>query len=804
MYLRKLLFILLLFPLGVFAQDNTAFLQNLINTGGTLTTGSYNITSLSMTHSFNFNGSTLHALSTSGAMLNCTTPGVTVQNVGLNGGNGTYNPSGLSGVAISAANVTLISVNVSNVSAYGIVGGATSNEVINSCSVFNTGNVGISLITNTTAVTGIVVTNCSINRAPQGVGVVQSCLMVRNNAGPGASMTGSIITNNVLTQVSNPTSINGECFEIRNNVNALVDNNSYAGGSIGFSMVGCTNTRSPNGCYSGQSLEAIEMVNDNNSSAGTGTCSISSGVVGVLVDGNTPMSNDTITKSQMTSLTSFPILVNPSGPPSQTIAQAQSTIVSLFINNVTATSVTNAVRLHYAGNITANNNVFSGNNTTCAWFFDTALGNVTDNNSTYSGFNTWGCSFASTPTTINNILTNNASPTGPFLSLSAGANVVLGSNIHFNPVVVTPPNISYVTPQVYTQGVPITPLTPTNSGGAATSWSVSPALPSGLVLNTSTGVVSGTPSAITATAGYVITATNSAGSSPFTLTLTVNAVKPNITYVPVSQTYTQFTTIPTWVPTNSGGATSNFTITPTLPTGLAFNTSNGAITGTPTVVSGLTTYKVKCSNTGGADSVNIQITVNVALPVISYSPYSNTYLSGVAITPLVPTSTGGAVASWSVTPSLPASLSLNTSTGVIGGTTGGSSPSTVYTVTATNASGFGRAQIAIQINPIAPNISYSPDTLSLPQFFPVAPVVPINTGGQVAGYTISPAPSTGLIFDTTTGILYGTPILAQPQTTYTIVGSNVSGSSTAHLVITVTPNALPVIDIRGKHGVIVY
>ena len=55
------------------------------------------------------------------------------------------------------------------------------------------------------------------------------------------------------------------------------------------------------------------------------------------------------------------------------------------------------------------------------------------------------------------------------------------------------------------------------------SYSVSPALPAGLSLSTTTGILSGTPTVVTATAGYTVTASNSAGNTTAILTITVNA-----------------------------------------------------------------------------------------------------------------------------------------------------------------------------------------------------------------------------------------------------------------------------------------
>jgi hypothetical protein len=53
------------------------------------------------------------------------------------------------------------------------------------------------------------------------------------------------------------------------------------------------------------------------------------------------------------------------------------------------------------------------------------------------------------------------------------------------------------------------------------SYVVSPALPAGLTLNSSTGVISGTPTTLTATSNYTITATNTGGSTPASLSITV-------------------------------------------------------------------------------------------------------------------------------------------------------------------------------------------------------------------------------------------------------------------------------------------
>jgi hypothetical protein len=77
-----------------------------------------------------------------------------------------------------------------------------------------------------------------------------------------------------------------------------------------------------------------------------------------------------------------------------------------------------------------------------------------------------------------------------------------------------------------TVGTAIASLTPTVTGSGIT-YSIDPALPSGLLLNPTTGVISGTPSVTSASAIYTVSATNVGGSTTTTLTIGVGyAVGP--------------------------------------------------------------------------------------------------------------------------------------------------------------------------------------------------------------------------------------------------------------------------------------
>jgi hypothetical protein len=84
-----------------------------------------------------------------------------------------------------------------------------------------------------------------------------------------------------------------------------------------------------------------------------------------------------------------------------------------------------------------------------------------------------------------------------------------------------PTGLSYNSPSINaTVGTGIADLTPAVTGSGIT-YSIDPALPSGLVLNPTTGVISGTPSVPSASAIYTVTATNVGGSTTTKLTIGV-------------------------------------------------------------------------------------------------------------------------------------------------------------------------------------------------------------------------------------------------------------------------------------------
>ena len=169
-------------------------------------------------------------------------------------------------------------------------------------------------------------------------------------------------------------------------------------------------------------------------------------------------------------------------------------------------------------------------------------------------------------------------------------------------------------------------------------------------------------------------------------------------------------------PNISGGTVTTWSISPTIGYGLYFNTSNGYISGTPNQTVTGASYTVTGSNGfGSEDSATITITVNaaaVASPAFTFSNDVFTFQKGTDIAATTtagfqysladrtPSSTGGAVASWSIDPDLPNGLSLD-GDGVISGTPTVTQGETSYTVTATNATSSATDTIKITISDAA-------------------------------------------------------------------------------------------------------
>src|ERR1039457_7146538 len=196
------------------------------------------------------------------------------------------------------------------------------------------------------------------------------------------------------------------------------------------------------------------------------------------------------------------------------------------------------------------------------------------------------------------------------------------------------------------------------------TFSVVGTLPAGLTLNTSTGAITGTPTGA-GTFSIKVTDANGAvasGTCPFTIiggpSLACSAVNSGEVGVAFSSPALTVT---------GGTAPYTFAIaTGTLPAGLTLNTSTGAITGTPTAAG---TFTIKVTDAKGVVATGTCPYTIVAGPSLACSAVNSGEV-GVAFSSPALTVTGGtAPYTFAIaTGTLPAGLTLNTSTGAITGT----------------------------------------------------------------------------------------------------------------------------------------
>ena len=162
-------------------------------------------------------------------------------------------------------------------------------------------------------------------------------------------------------------------------------------------------------------------------------------------------------------------------------------------------------------------------------------------------------------------------------------------------------------------------------------------MPTGLTFGTSNGTIWGTPTQVIAGAVFTIWANNSVGSKSTTINITINDVSVSgITYSSENITLSYYHTMTTTTPTTTGGSATSWAISPSLPSGLTFNTATGAISGTPETLQTTTvTYTIWANNSGGSFSDQINITINDHAPApINYFGDNITLDYNQTITPI--------------------------------------------------------------------------------------------------------------------------------------------------------------------------
>jgi len=219
-------------------------------------------------------------------------------------------------------------------------------------------------------------------------------------------------------------------------------------------------------------------------------------------------------------------------------------------------------------------------------------------------------------------------------------------------------------------------------------------------------------------------------------------------------------------------------------------------------------YVVIANNSVGSSENSNEVAVtptNANSPpgVIAYSNSAPAYVHNSAITNNIPTVTGGGpITSWSIDPSLATEtgLNFNTSTGVISGTASiVSNPGISYTITAINVNGTSTVNMTIKVSVggTPPTISYSGSYTYLAGQTLSPPITPTLGGGTPTSCTASPTLPTGMVLNSTTCVISGTPTGDAAQQNYTITASNSAGSASGTVSIGVLSSGPDNIAISG-------
>lgn len=342
-------------------------------------------------------------------------------------------------------------------------------------------------------------------------------------------------------------------------------------------------------------------------------------------------------------------------------------------------------------------------------------------------------------------------------------------------------SIRYVISKTLTVDQLASPFTPViGSGGyGAISYSISPDLPGGLSFNSVNGQITGTPTQLTSATTYTVTVEDTVGQiSSQEFLLDINPVPLTVTRLISIKNLTINRAESSFIPVSATGGYGaiSYQISSSLPTGLSFNTGTAAISGTASVLSSATNYTITAQDSvGQTGNRTFSLAVDPVPLVTVLSSSTRSLLVNLQIIPFTPvTASGGyGTSTFSISPNLLGNLSFSTSTGTITGIPVTTTATTVYTITAQDTVGQTSSRsfsLEVQENPFLLDTFLELPDVRLIKNLAVDPFTPVrNIGGNgILRYVVFPALPTGLLLNSASGEIYGTPTVASSSTIYSV------------------------------------
>lgn len=293
---------------------------------------------------------------------------------------------------------------------------------------------------------------------------------------------------------------------------------------------------------------------------------------------------------------------------------------------------------------------------------------------------------------------------------------------------------------------------------------------------------------VTTTTTYTLTVTSDNGQkATATCTVNVSAAPSGLTYAHENVTYYADVQIPTNTATVFGNTPMTFSSSPTLPTGLSFN-STGSIIGTPQVPVIPKTYTITAENSVGTTTRDIQITVAATPLSFTISPGAIA-LGGNAILGWDADDVPGLFSSVTVTAN-PADSSLASTFSLAGTDNVSPAVTTTYTLSATPATGGPAVSRSV-------NLTVGPAPVTITSFTANPTFVKMGEETTLAwAYTGTPQ---DLSLDGASVLSsLSQKVIPSRRQTYTLSGSNAENITPSIATIDVAARGLEL--LAGKVG----